>query len=138
MLDFEKIKYIQVRIGWRFGKYKTGVLFDGFLKNFIITEWDNGALNAELLQVKPAKLKGFFVAVVSDNNMVARLNQSKNRRSYCAHPGGKNNTVFGTFEVGKTPFGDLCSRIAISAVLKVLFSLLGVIFNVLAVFKRKR
>ena len=59
MLDFEKVKYIQVRIGWRFGKYKTGVLFDGLLKNFIISEWDNGALNAELLQVKPTKLKGF-------------------------------------------------------------------------------
>ena len=51
LLDFDKVKDIQVRVGRRFGKYETCILFDRFLKDFIISKRDNSALNGELFQI---------------------------------------------------------------------------------------
>ena len=75
LFQSDQVKNVQIRIRRRFRKNKTGILLYRFFEKIVIAERYDSTADVELLKVRLAEFKCLFIAVVGDNNMVARLNQ---------------------------------------------------------------
>lgn len=134
---FDEVKNVEVGIGRGFGENEACVFLYGLFEYFVIAEGDNGAFDAELLEIEAAEFESFFVAVIRNDDVVAGAKQREDGGGDGAHSGREDDAVFSAFEVGQPSFRDLGGWVAIPAVLEMFHALFGVIFDGFAVLKRK-